>query len=82
MLRFRGVQSYSYMEQRKVETDVDGMTGIELATLQLRRPRTNRVSYVCYNALVKGARSKQAQKWKVSNAHTKPHPYNVLERCC
>ena len=47
MLRFTGIQSYSYKEQRKVETDVDRMTGIELATLQLRRPRTNRLSYVC-----------------------------------
>ena len=48
MLRFTGIQSYSYMEQRKVETDVDRMTGIELWTLQLRRPRTNRLSYVCF----------------------------------
>ena len=48
MLRFMGIQSYSYMEQRKVETDVDRMTGIELWTLQLRRPRTNRLSYVCF----------------------------------
>ena len=48
MLRFTGIQSCSYMEQRKVETDVDRMTGIELATLQLRRPRTNRLSYVCF----------------------------------
>ena len=47
MLRFTGIQSYSYTEQRKVETDVDRMTGIELATLQLRRPRTKRLSYVC-----------------------------------
>ena len=35
MIRFTGIQSYSYMEQRKVETDVDRMTGIELVTLQL-----------------------------------------------
>ena len=48
MLRFKGIQSYSYTEQRKVETDVDRMTGIELATLQLRGPRTNRLSYVCH----------------------------------
>ena len=41
MLRFTGIQSYSYTEQRKVETDVDRMAGIELATLQLRGPRTN-----------------------------------------
>ena len=39
------IQSYSYTEQRKVETDVDRMAGIELATLQLRRPCTNRLSY-------------------------------------
>ena len=45
MLRFTGIQSYTYMDQRKVETDVDRMTGIELATLQLRRPRNNRLSY-------------------------------------
>ena len=51
MLRFTGIQSYSYTEQRKVETDVDRMTGIELATLQLRRPRTNRLSYVCFTML-------------------------------
>ena len=44
VLRFTGIQSYSYTEQRQVETDVDRMTGIELATLQLRRPRTNRLS--------------------------------------
>ena len=47
MLRFTGIQSYSYTEQRKVETDVDQMAAIELATLQLRRPRTNQLSYVC-----------------------------------
>ena len=47
-LRFTGIQSYSYMEQRKVETDVDRMTGIELVSLQLNRPRTNRQSYVCF----------------------------------
>ena len=47
MLRFTGIQSYSLTEQRKVETDADWMTGIELATLQLRRPLTNRLSYVC-----------------------------------
>ena len=52
MLRFTGIQSYSYTEQRKVETDVDRMTGIELATLQLRRPRTNRLSYVCFLIIV------------------------------
>ena len=38
-LLFRGIQSYSYMEQRKVETDVDRMTGIELS------------SYVCLRSL-------------------------------
>ena len=48
MLRFTGVQSCSYTEQRKVETDVDGMTGIELATLQLRRLSTNQLSYICF----------------------------------
>ena len=48
MLRFTGIQSYSYAEQRKVETDVNGTTGIELATLQLKRRHTNRLSYVCY----------------------------------
>ena len=56
MLRFTGIQSYSYsysyMEQRKVETDVDRMTGIELATLRLRRPRTNRLSYVCCYVII------------------------------
>ena len=41
MLRFTGIQSYSYTEQRKVKTDVDQMTGIKLMTLQLRRLRTN-----------------------------------------
>ena len=41
-------KSNSYTEQSKVETDVDRMTGIELATLQLRRPRTNRLSYICF----------------------------------
>ena len=39
---------YSKLQlQRNVERDVDRMTGIELATLQLRRPRTNRLNYVC-----------------------------------
>ena len=47
MHRFTAIQSYSYTEQRKVETDVDRMVGIELETLQLRRPHTNRLSYVC-----------------------------------
>ena len=37
----------SYTEQRNVEREVDRTTGIELATLQLRRQRTNRLSYVC-----------------------------------
>ena len=37
MLRFTGIQSYSYMEHRKVETDVDRMTEIELATLQAQK---------------------------------------------
>ena len=49
MLRCTGIQSYSCTEQRKVEKDVDRITGIELATFQLRRPRTNRLSYVCIN---------------------------------
>ena len=44
---FTGTQSYNLTEQRKVETDLDWMTGIELTTLQLRRPLTNRLSYVC-----------------------------------
>ena len=32
-LCFTGIQSYSYMEQTKVETDLVRITGIELATL-------------------------------------------------
>ena len=35
-----------FAEQKKVETAVDRITGIELATLQLTRPRTDRLSYV------------------------------------
>ena len=46
MLRFAAIQSYSYTEKRKVETDVDRITWIELATLQLRKPKTERLSYV------------------------------------
>ena len=52
MLRFTGIQSYSYTEQRKVETDFDQMAVIELATLQLRRPHTNQLSYVCSLSLI------------------------------
>ena len=52
MLCFIGIQSYSYTEQRKVKTDVDRMAGIKLATLQLRRPRTNQLSYVCSLSLI------------------------------
>ena len=48
MLHFTGIQSYSYTEQRKVETDVDRITGIELATLPIKRPHANRLSYVCF----------------------------------
>jgi len=47
IVSFTGIQSYSNMEQKKVETDDVRTTRIELATLQLRRPRTNRLSYVC-----------------------------------
>ena len=47
MLSFSGIQRYSDNEQRKVETDVDRMTAIIKATLQLRRPGTNRMSYAC-----------------------------------
>ena len=39
------------MEQRKVETDADQMTGIDLATLPLRRPRSNRLRYICLRSL-------------------------------
>ena len=48
MLRLTGNQSYSYTEQRKIEADVNQMTGIELAIFQLRRPRTKRLRYVCF----------------------------------
>ena len=47
VVSFTGIQSYSNMEQRKVETDDVQTMRIELATLQLRRQRTNRLSYVC-----------------------------------
>ena len=51
VLHFTGIQSYSYMEQRKVETDVEWMTRIELPTLQLRGPCTNWLSRICFYLL-------------------------------
>ena len=46
VLRFTGIQHYSYTDQRKVEADVEvneGRTG----DLSLRKPRTSQLSHDC-----------------------------------
>ena len=46
MLRFTGIQSYSYTDQRKVEADVE-VTEDRTGDLSLRKPRTSRLSHDC-----------------------------------
>ena len=46
VLRFTGIQSYSYMDQRKVEADVE-VTEDRTGDLSLRKPRTSQLSHDC-----------------------------------
>ena len=46
VLRFTGIQSYSYTDQRKVEADVE-VTEDRTRDLSLRRPRTSQLSHDC-----------------------------------
>ena len=46
VLRFMGIQSYSYTEQRKVEADVE-VTEERTGDLSLRKPRTSQLSHDC-----------------------------------
>ena len=52
VLRFTGIQSYSYTDQRKVEADVEVTEG-RTGDLSLRKPRTSQLSHDCsYHALL------------------------------
>ena len=44
VLRFTGIQSYSYTDQSKVETDVE-VTEDRTGDLSLRKPRTSQLSH-------------------------------------
>ena len=46
VLRFMGIQSYSYTDQRKVEGDVE-VTEDRTGDLSLRKPRTSQLSHDC-----------------------------------
>ena len=46
VLRFTGIQSYSYTDQRKVEADVE-VTEDRTGDLSLRKPRTSQLSHNC-----------------------------------
>ena len=46
VLRFTGIQSYGYTDQRKIETDVE-VTEDRTGDLSLRKPRTSRLSHDC-----------------------------------
>ena len=46
LLRFMGIQSYGYTDQRKVETDVE-VTEDRTGDLSLRKPRTSQLSHDC-----------------------------------
>ena len=46
VLRFTGIQSYSYTDQRKVEADVE-VTEDRTGDLSLRKPRTSQLSHDC-----------------------------------
>ena len=45
-VRFMGIQSYGYTDQRKVETDVE-VTEDRTGDLSLRKPRTSQLSHDC-----------------------------------
>ena len=46
VLRFTGIQSYSYTDQRKVEANVED-TEDRTGDLSLRKPRTSQLSHDC-----------------------------------
>ena len=46
VLRFTGIQSYSYTDQRKDEADVE-VTEDRTGDLSLRKPRTSQLSHDC-----------------------------------
>ena len=46
VLRFRGIQSYGYTDQRKVEKDVK-VTGDRTGDFSLRKPRTSQLNHDC-----------------------------------
>ena len=47
---FRGIQSYTYTDQRKVEADVE-VTEDRTGDLSLRKPRTSQLSHDCSYSL-------------------------------
>ena len=50
VLRFTGIQSYGYTDQRKVEADVE-VTEDRTGDLSLRKPRTSQLSHDCSSNL-------------------------------
>ena len=52
VLRFTGIQSYSYTDQRKVEADVE-VTEDRTGDLSLRKPRTSQLSHDCSSTPLK-----------------------------
>ena len=46
VLRFTGIQSYGYTDQRKVEAEVEVIED-QTEDLSLRRPRTSQLSHDC-----------------------------------
>ena len=52
VLRFTGIQSYSYTDQRKVEADVE-VTEDRTGDLSLRKPRTSQLSHDCSSNIFK-----------------------------
>ena len=51
VLRFTGIQSYGYTEQRKVEADVE-VTEDRTGDLSLRKPHTRQMSHDCSSAIL------------------------------
>ena len=47
VLRFTGIQSYGYTDQRKVEADVE-ITEDRTGDLSLRKPRISQLSHDCF----------------------------------
>ena len=50
VLRFTGIQSYGYTDQRKVETD-DEVTEDRTGDLSLCKPRTSQLSHDCFQGV-------------------------------